>query len=154
MPGRALKWYTTIARDQPIAAGAQANHGILGTLDVGVHKGATVTRILGRVEMGTDTLVTDGFLSFGAIILNTDAVIAGALPDPQTAADNADWLFRDELHTRMSSLSDGSQLARGVYDIRSQRILRSEQDVLHLVVAASGVGLEYNIFIRVLLRLP
>ena len=154
MPGRPLKWFTTLVQDQALAAGAGTNHALLTTLEEANAKGSTVTRIILNISLATDTLVTDGFLPFGIVYVNADAVIASAFPDPGVASDNVDWLVRDQLHTRMSSLSDGSQLARARYDLRAQRVARSAQDQLHLVTFAAGVGLEYAFFCRVLMRLP
>ena len=151
---RELKWSTTIDNDNALASGSQTNIALLSNLDAANRRGSTITRIILRVTMYTDTVTTDGFLAFGIILLNNDAVAAGAFPDPNDAADNADWIMRDVLTTRMQSVSDGSQAARGNYDLRAQRLTRSAQDILHMVVNADGVGLEFHVYARILVRLP
>ncbi len=155
MPGRTLKWSTAIHDAQTIAASGQNAHPLLGNLS-GTRKGATITRMLINITLGAAAVDILARLKWGVVIVNNDAALASAFPDADDSADDADWLMRDAAVVVMSDVSDGSQLVRMKYDLRAQRIIRSDQDDLRFVIDRDSpvVTTNYNLFTRVLVRLP
>ena len=155
---RAMKWFTTLRGDQALTDGAQISFDLLAGVDQANKKGATVTRLIISMWIRNDTQQTFKVMDAGVAWVNSDAVAAAALPDPGDEADRADWLLRYRMTNQMDATTSGSQqIEDRHFDIRSQRICRSERDELRLVLEDSGLG-NGGLFVtfgaRVLLRLP
>jgi len=154
---RGFRWVTRIDDSQAVSSGGQTCIDLLVPYTVLVDnlKGHTITRIIMRIILEPDT--TDQITSthYGIAVVNADAAAANAFPDADIEGDNVAWLMRDFSVNRMTSLTDSSQVADRSYDIRAQRLLRSDQDELHLIVdTSSGGGMIFRMMTRVLLRLP
>ena len=154
--GRRLQWFTIFNTDETISNGGQANHNLLSGLDADLAKDSTVTRIILEMWFRPGQLTSTYRVPWGITFVNADAVIAGALPDPGVAGDNTSWLIRSQTEFSSGDLSDSRQDGRVSMDIRSQRICRSPQEQLHLIIdlVTSGSALAYDSFSRVLVRLP
>ena len=140
-----------------LAAGAQTNLLLFNDATFGGRhlEGATVTRMLVKLWLRSDALTQDNILDWGITKVNADARAAGAFPDPNDFLDRASWLVRDRMYNRQSNLSDGTQWTISHMDLRAQRILRNEEEELHLILNNSGsFVLEWAAYVRVLLKLP
>ena len=155
---RSFEWFTTDTGFQSLASAAQTNLTLYSATLVGARfiKGATVTRMLLDLRLRSDSVAQLVEAYFGILPVNADARAAGAFPDVDDASDRAGWLYRAKFRTIQDSLSDSSQWDTRHLDLRAQRILRTEEDELQLVVDASGSGftLQWAAYIRVLMRMP
>jgi len=157
MPSRrTLEWFSTIAHAQNVTSGGQANVSLLSLMDVSVVKGSTITRIILQFILQAQTAATLGRLNYGIVLVSQDAAAAGAFPDADITADQADWLVRGQETVLASDANDGSQLVRVYRDLRAQRVIRSADDELHFIIDqnASGMNTVFDLFTRVLVRLP
>jgi len=155
---RTLEWYS---KDQPFIAIASAGQGVqrlYSAVDEGrtVVKDATVTRLIVDIKLRADAVGQIVRLWWGIVIVSTEARQASALPDADDMSDRHDWLVRGRLDTIQLSLSDSSQWASRSYDLRTQRVLRSEESELVLVVDAGSDGftMNWSTFVRTLIRHP
>ena len=156
---RPFEWYSSRqGAFVTLASGAQTNLLLYNAISLGVRniKGATITRIIGQLKLRADSLAQNVDLHYGIVVVNADARAAGAFPDPDDLSDRPDWMVRGLLQTVQASLSDSTQWDVAKFDLRAQRILRSEEDELHLILTAGATGfiLEWSAFFRVLVRLP
>ena len=154
---RQLAWVNARSDFATLAGGAQTNMLLFNDATFGGRhtKGATVTRILAKVWMKNNAVAQANSLAWGITIVNADARAAGAFPDPADLGDRAGWLVRDWMLGNSDSLSDASQWITTVFDLRSQRILRNEEDELHLIPENTGsFTLQWAAFVRVLLKMP
>jgi len=155
---RQTQWFGSRAAWSSLIASAQSNLLLYNTTSLASAptKGTTVTRMIVTVRSRPDTIAQDVNLAWGIVVVNADARAAGAFPDPEDLGDRAGWLVRGDQLGKSANLSESSQWVITELDLRSQRILRSEQDELHLVVKnyAGATGLEWSAFIRVLMKLP
>ena len=154
---RPFEWYETAATMTSLGANAQTHAVIRSAIDQGAAnlRGSTVTRLVGWVALKASTLTVLAELAFGIIIVNADARIAAALPDPNDPSDRANWMYRDRLLCQSGNLSDSSQWDRIRFDIRSQRIMRSEEDELVIIFNAGPLNNpDFAFNIRSLIKLP
>ena len=156
---RAFDWYETFSTFFTLAPALQTNIRIRTAFDQGAAnlKGSTVTRLIGWIVLAPTVQASLVELAYGVIIVNVDARIAGALPDADDPTDRADWMLRGRMISNMSSLSDSSQWDRNRIDNRAQRIMRSEEDELVLILNASSANnnnLNCALYMRALLKLP
>jgi len=155
---RPTQWYSAHIDRNALASGAITSHELFGTATVTATavKGSTVTRFLIDLTVHPQSLTVVVNLFWGLVLLNADAVAAGGLPDPVDTSDRPDYLVRGWLQSGSGNLSDLSQDRRVSLDIRSQRIIRSEEDQLRIVFQAStsGITLDYSFFSRALIKRP
>jgi len=153
---RSLAWFTTIANAQTVTTGGQSANALLTNLDLELHKGATVTRMIVQLFLLANTIDILGRIQWGIVLVNRDAADVVVFPDPGVANDRADWLVRGAESLLMSDINDGSQAVRVSRDLRAQRMLRDRQATLQFVIdqGASGMTVTYDLFVRVLIRLP
>ena len=157
MPSRrALEWFSTLADAQSVTSGSQSNNSLLSLMDTSVTKGATITRIILQLVIHLGSTAVNSRLKYGIVIVSEDAAAANAFPDADVSSDQADWLVRGAEMLRVSDANDGSQFVRVFRDLRAQRILRSADDQLHFIIDqdSSGITATYELFTRVLVRLP
>ncbi len=155
---RRLQWYTKNQDFAAIGSASQANMRMYSAIDEGRGdiKGATVTRMIIDIGLRSPTVAQLTRLFWGIVIVDTEARIAGGLPDADDMSDRHDWLIRGRLFNIQSDLSDSSQWTMRHYDIKTQRILRSEEHELLLVIDAGSDGftMEWTAFTRALMRMP
>ncbi len=157
--GRELEWFTTEVAFSAVADGVFVTDVLYSATLIGARfiKGATVTRMLIDYRLEAAAVAQHVRFFWGITIVDQSAVIGDAMPDPEDLSDRTDWLVRGRLQTIQASLSDSSQWDTTRLDIRTQRILRSEEDVL-LVRGNNNSGgafvLNHSFFIRVLMRMP
>ena len=154
---RAMEWFDTILVDLVLADGGALQVDLSAGVPESLRKGATVTRIVGQLYPRNDTANTVKVIPWGVAFVNSDAVAASAFPDPSDVADRADWLARGVMLS-----SNGSDLFAAVgpnrheFDLRAQRVCRSEQDLLHIMFEENGTfagGSFISGMIRVLMKL-
>ena len=151
---RPTQWYESIQQDVALNAGQQAHTDLLSNIATGNRQGSTVTRMILDIQMRPGAITVTHEIYVGIAVLNADAVGASAFPDADSV-DDTDWLFHARLISNSSNVSDGTQGDRIRMDIRSQRVLRAQQDRLILVRDnLIGAVTTYNHFIRVLMKHP
>ncbi len=154
---RPTEWFTTDKIFTTVTDGSQDTTTLLSAGQIGARfiKGTTITRMVIDFVMKPGSVAQDVFMYYGIVVMNGDAVVAGGFPEADDVSDRAGWMIRGRLITKADSVSDGAQFARRNLDIRSQRILRSEEDELQLIVdnkSAGGFTLTYSAYIRVLVK--
>jgi len=154
---RQLKWYTTLLDEQAIVSGGQKHYDILPDLEQANAKGATVTRMVlklwGIGDTGNSRKITD----YGVLWVSGDAFTASAVPELDDQSERPDFLFRGRMYIVGNVPSEVQQVAQVSHDVRSQRICRTDDDKLTLVVDLNAItagGIFLTIFARVLVRLP
>ncbi len=155
---REKQWFTSRNDLTSVASAARDDIQLYNATTVGAReiKGATVLRAILEIELRATAVAQEVGLFWGLVIVNEVARIGNQLPDPRDTADRADWMIRGNLRTIQSSLSDSSQWDRRRYDVRSGRMLRSEEDGVLVVfrATASTFTLEFSSFMRVLMLMP
>ena len=155
---RPMQWVDSEARFGALAANAQSNLLLYNSLSLtaGLVKGATITRMIVDVTGRAGSVAQINYLFWGITVVNADARSAGAFPDSDDMGETAGWLARGRLVVMADSISDASQFVHARLDLRSQRILRSEKDELHLIVdnGSSSFVVDWAAMIRVLVKLP
>ena len=156
---RQTEWYEDFRDFTPLVQGTSDVVRIRAAVDEGAAnlKGSTVTRLIGWVAVVPTVLASVSSCAWGIIVGNSDARVVGALPNPEDISDRADWMVRDRMLVNSNSLSDSSQWARRSFDLRAQRVMRSEEDELCFVIHASATNnntMNYAVYIRALLLLP
>jgi len=156
---RVKEWFSTQQAFQDLADGGQTNLTLFSAALVGPRfiKGATVTRMLIDIALRADSVAQTARLFWGIVPMNADARAAGAFPDADDMSDRPGWMIRGQLTTIQASLSDSTQWDRRFLDIRSQRVLRNEEEELQLIVdnlSGGAVVGEWAAFIRVLMLMP
>jgi hypothetical protein len=154
---RGFEWFSSDIDFADLAGDGQTNLLLYNAIGQGARfvKGATVTRMIIDLRMRANAVAQTVILFWGIVVVNADARAAGAFPEADDLTDRADWLIRGKMQTIQASLSDSSQWDTVKLDIKSQRVLRAEEDELHLILDSRGANvLEWTAFIRVLMRMP
>ena len=155
---RGLQWYTSQnTAFSTLSAAGQSNLPLYTTADVTATamKGSTVTRTLVDITIAANAVAQRVALAWGLAVINGDAANAGVFPDPEDLSDRPGWLARGLIQTIQASLSDSSQEKQIRVDLRSQRILRAEEDEYHLIFTNVGVNtLKLSTYIRALIKYP
>ncbi len=155
---RTMQWFSKFAQQTNLASGGQANLALYNTSDVNFLfiKGATITRVILDLIWHPQTLTTASYLFWGLVIGNAEVFAAGSFPDADDMSDRAGWLGRGMLKAKSGNLSDGSQDPHVQLDLRSQRVMRTEEDDFRLILDASASGItgDYTAFVRTLIKLP
>ena len=155
---RVFQWYSKELRAQTLAAGAATNLPLFSVADVTATaiKGATVTRTLMYLRLSGASIAETNLLYWGLVLVNADAAVAGAFPDPQDLSDRPGWIGRGRLENNMSlSINDSSQWTVLNLDLRSQRILHTEETEYHLVLDNDFIFIGIiSAFVRTLMRMP
>ncbi len=154
---RKTQWYTTQTVFQDLAAAGQTNQLLFSAASsvTGAAKGHTVTRIIVDVGMRSNAVNQNNFMTWGIVTVNADARAAGAFPDSDELTERAGWLVRGRLLNIMDTLNESSQWTGVKLDLRSQRVIRNEDEELHLIVDNAGSFVfEWTAFMRVLMKEP
>ena len=153
---RKTQWYTTRLVDFSLIAGAQDALILFDQLSaVGdIVKGCTVTRMLVDLWMKPASVAQVNTALWGITTVNSDARAAGALPEADDLAERAGWLVRGELYSIANALTR-SEFAHTQMDLRSQRVLRNDEEELILIIDNAGsFTMVWHAFVRVLIKLP
>ena len=151
---RATQWYETIQQDIALLPSAQDFLDLLSNIASGNRQGATVTRMILDIRIRAAALTAVHEMYWGIAVFNADAVAAGAFPESDLV-DDTNWLVHGRLLCASSNLSDHTQGDRVLMDIRSQRVLRAQQDRLIMVRDnATATTITFNCFARVLVKHP
>ena len=155
---RTTQWFTREQQLSNLGPSAVTN---LGLYSQGIHGDrfetkSIVTRMIIDLTFTGDTIAQRGRTYWGIVVVNAVARAAAAFPDPEDVIDRASWLVRGCEHFNQDSLPDRSQWARVQLDLRAQRVLRSEEDELQLIVSNAGTGFSviWSAFIRTLVKMP
>ena len=156
---RGLQWFTSVLSMGALSDSGQTNLPLYTVANVSAQfiKGSTVTRTLVDIRIAANSVAQRVILFCGLVVINADAASAGVFPDPGDSSDRAGWLGRWRMETIQDSLSDSSQEDHVKLDLRSQRILRAEEDEYHLIVqnlSGSSFVLNWEAYVRALIRLP
>ncbi len=155
---RPTEWYSVDTVPFSMASGTQVGITLYSAVLQGARNilGSTITRTLLDFSLRGDSVAQEVAVFWGLLVMNADAVSASAFPEADDMSDRPDWLARGRMQTIQASLSDSSQWRRLMLDLRSQRVLRSEEDVYVLILDAttSGFQLNFSSFIRTLVTLP
>ena len=154
---RRFQWYTRLYMNQPLAAGTQDCVDLLPpTVWADAQKkGATLTRLLLRINIRGQVNGQTSYTYFGVAMVNADAAAALAFPDADIEADNVAWLMRDFTLNSAGDIFDVSQHQERSYDLRGQRVWRSEQEELHCIFNQDLAGATtISLMSRILMRLP
>jgi len=156
---RTMEWFTGTQGFLQLNDTLTDNFTLFNALSFGAEriKGSTVTRMIIDMILQAESVAQTVTFDWGIVTMNADARAAGAFPDPEDVSDRAGWMVRGRMRTIQSSLSDGSQWARLNLDLRSQRVLHTEETELQLIVHNSSGGafaLKWAPYIRVLMKMP
>ena len=92
---------------------------------------ATIRRMVGSFTLKPDAVDVDVEWRMGLIVMNGDAFVAGAFPDPY--ADAVPWLHEDTGEFTVSDLEDGSQYPRFKLDTKVMRKMPQTDTVLAMI---------------------
>jgi len=154
---RTLKWFTRLQTLVALADNAQLTFNLLNDMSVADMEGSTVTRMLMEIWIRNDVAGNQKTMDWGILWVDEDAVAAGAVPDADDEDERADWIGRGRMSAVTDVLLKPDALFHAAYDLRSQRICRTEQDQLTLILDmdSNGAGGVFVSFIvRTLMRMP
>ena len=160
-PRRRMAWTETVISTNVLGAGGQIGHRIFGPEGQLSLVGATITRILFNLSMLPETGETGGDmgrLDYGMTMVDEDAATAGAFPDP-AGSDTVPWVMRDmRILVNESTVRTPQSLVVALYDLSSQRILRSARHSLYFIMdnttISGAITARYEIHARTLYKLP
>jgi len=155
---RAVRWFTTISQDQALSDGGQLTFNLLSGMASTQFRGSTITRTVLTINTRADTIGATKHTWWGMVLVNADAVTAGAFPDADVETDRADWMIRGLITTGAPALaSEFGALGMLKMDLRSQRVIRGESTELRLIfddLGAAAGGVFVTLLARVLVKLP
>ena len=151
-PRKAVEWFDTII-SVTIAASAQAELQLLGGLVVDEFKGARIVRTIVDLFLVATTAGTGTILSTGIAMINRDALSAGAVPEADDTADKG-WLWRTNKSVFTSVVNESQQQSHLLYDSRTSRRMRSDDDLMSMVFNTNAGASSINIdgLVRVLVE--
>ena len=150
-----MKWIGTASNNSlSIAVGAQTILEVTNpTADH--YSNATIRRILGSLTFNTEFANVNIFFRAGLIVMDGDALSAGAPPDPW--ADETNWLWEKSGWFRTDVVNSPGSEMRLEVDVRVGRKLPQARASLVLVMenlAGSGNALTWFEVLKVLIRQP
>ena len=110
-----------------------------------------------EIWIANDTVLNPKTMDWGIVLLSTEAVVAGSIPDVDDEDERVDWMGRGRLHVTTDILNSSTSLAHTSRDLRAQRVIRDEFQQLSIImdVDTNGTGGLFVTFItRVLLKMP
>jgi len=159
-PRRETTWVDT-ELDVAIAATAGQTQSLMGTMDVDERRGMTVTRILACIYLLPSSVgVADGVmkLSLGIGSASQEAFTAGAIPDPEAAADfpQRGWLYRCT-HAVVDHTIPGYPMPAIFLDLHAQRKVDTGEIYLRMrneLQQGSSFSVDVVGTLRMLVKLP
>ncbi len=156
--GRVFKWFTHLRISQALADNSQLTFNLLDDMSVADMEGSTVTRQLIDFWVRNDTTNYQKVMDWGIVWVDQDAASAGAFPDADDEDERVDWLSRGRMVKMIDTTTgNGKLLEHKHVDSRSQRVCRSENDQLTLILnsdtnGTGGLFVTYSV--RTLMRMP
>ena len=154
-PRRQTEWYDTdVNVSVPISGQATVQ------LDVNLvsdeKKGATITRVLVSLIVFPSAVNLSSRVHMGIVLIEQDAVSAGAFPDVDQMDDQPGWMWRHMMSVRTENVSVRRSYQLVQADIRAQRKYIGEDYQLRLIIDENGGVVEGNCdgLIRVLVKKP
>jgi len=142
------------AAETVVAADAQAVVEVIDQIVDDVAD-STIMRILGRLSIRTGAVDLRLFYRAGLMVVTDDALTAAAVPEPWI--DPASFMWEDAGTHLMSNRNDGTQILKLDIDVRVKRRMPQVSNSLAFIIdnlAGSGTTLDFNLNLKVLLRLP
>ena len=140
-PRRQAEWFDRIVNVNSIGTGTTQVVNLDGNMDVAMKKGATVVRIILDLMAFALTAGTGTVLSVAIAMIEQDASVAGAIPDPEDDDEQPGWLYRTARPVVTSVLNDSSQATRVAVDLHSKRKYRGEDFALQMILENHAGGL-------------
>ena len=151
MPRR-TRWLDDFAAVSPSASG-QATAELDTPLAAETHvQGYTIVRVILRLDAQITTLGARGSLSYGLVLMDIDAVSAGAFPDP-SGVDEVPWLLRDRIVMTRDADAGPQDLVMN-YDLRAMRKYTGHSSLQFIADADSASAWVNSVTSRVLVKIP
>ena len=116
------------------------------TIPDGYGGGFTVVRMFGDLVYRNVTGSQELQIAFGVAVMTVDALVAGAVPDPNT--DLVDWYY----HKRLYGFRANIEAVSNPFEIRTARKIRGEDRTLGFVLDNIGANtLNFSFNFRLLL---
>ena len=155
-PRRATQWF-----DQTIAINALAENQITSTtllptiLDL-AKKGATILRTLIDINIQAVTVNVNLILDVGVVMMQSDAIVAGAFPDPADDAEQPGWLYRKSIGLYTTDAFSTVNRVPFLADIKAKRKFAGEAWELMMIWERDAAVGTLNIqgLVRVLIAKP
>ena len=149
---RRTRWLDDFGLIAPAASG-QAAAELDTPLAAELHvQGYTIVRVLLVVHALITTLGVNAAVTYGLTLMNSDAVAAGAFPDPQ-GVDEVPWLLRDRI-VGIRDADAGRQEMVRTYDLRAMRKYNGQSSLQFIADADSSSAWSLNVSSRVLVKIP
>ena len=155
-PRRGLAWFNESFIPTAVAIGAESIVDLTPSAVIpdGYAGGFTVIRMIGQLELTSQTANSDVFGALGIMVASRSAVsLAGAMPDP--IIDLVDWYYHQHWFNNTASVGDMEAQGRTLFDIRSARKIRGEDRTLAGVLVnngASAAAIKWRLSVRLLLQ--
>ena len=149
---RAMQWITKLQSWTTLAAGAQqANQLDTQLLQ---RQGATLTRLVGFIDVGPAAAALRTQVAWGIIIMDQTAFAAGSFPSP-IVPTQVPWCYWEAHEFLRFGITTGESRERFRFDIRGQRKYGIRDDILTFVIdnAAGGSSVNGLLSLRALFRL-
>ena len=154
-PRRAVEWFDTNV-NSGVVPGSQFQDDLTRNVVNDEKKGMTLVRTLIHIEMLAITAGFGSIVALGIVAITRDAFGAVSIPNPSDELDKPGWLWRiNATGVYTAVVSDRSSTTVVDLDLKMQRKLRGEEDLLVLVgeVAAGGVStINFDGYIRMLFK--
>ena len=113
--------------------------------------GMTVVRTVIDLTLWPLTTIVRTTVSLGMVMITTDAVAAGAAPDPSDTLDNPGWMWRGQRVLRTSNVNDSPRNGHILLDLRGKRKFNGPDMDLVMIVenSASGISADIDGLVRV-----
>ncbi len=151
---RSVFWVDTIDQVNILAASGQQTVDLLPVESGAARKGQTITRLILKLVIEPSVADISYRPTWGVVLVNSDALTAGAVPESNDEDDQPGWLLRDVGIAETHDVNDGSNFLRMEYDLASQRRFYNQQNrlIFEISQGASGQSLVWHLFARVLVK--
>ena len=144
---RPFEWFDKDQQLQTVTAGVSVLREILDQMSDNDRVGATITRIIGTIQLRPLLANAEAHIFMGIALVNADAFSGGVVPDPEDAADQPGWLWKSYRNVMHDAINVHTPVGLVTFDIRSQRKLGREQRLLiilhNLSTSSTNVNLDY-----------
>ena len=140
---RGLFWIDTNI-DENTASGTQDMTDLTTLMVDDEKKGATLVRTILHLDMILTAAGTGGLMALGLVMVDDDAMSAGAVPEANSAGEQPGWIFRSQRVISTTDPNDSSQFLKWDLDIRARRKLTGENSNLLLIINAGSLSASVN----------
>jgi len=155
---RETEWFTLQRAFADLAPDGQTNETLFNAISIGGRfiKGTTITRMIIDMTFRNQTAAQDNIATWGILVMNADARAAGAFPEADDVSDRAGWMIRAQELFNAVAVASSSDWKRTFVDLKSQRLLRTEEDELQLIIdnRSGSFTFAWAAYIRVLVKWP